>query len=908
MSVIDHRSDRQLDRRVLIALQAVLVAVPLLLGGRHPWTVTLAGPVVLTLLLLTLRARQRANGGPPVTGVAALAAFVAIALVTTLPLPPILLRLVSPATARLYAETLPGWPGDGGWSTWRSLAIDPYGVWAEMTRLTLAFGAFAVLIAYPWRSELPGEHANAAVSARILLTFVVTGAAVAALALMSQLAGNGYVLWITDAAASPSRASGPFVNPNHFAAWLEMLLPVALGFAVALATRVRRHVAAAAHSARGMGVNARRAWITAVISHQRALALPLAAGAAVMLMTVAHLATGSRAGSAALFVGLAIAVAGMLAGVQRKQRMSRLPAWLPAACGAVLVLASAGTLALWASTDGDDAAVIASDVVDVNLTSRLAVAAQGRAIVASHPLFGTGMGSWLHAFRPHQAPPVEGGIWDHAHNDYLELAAESGIAGAAAAVAFCFAVVATVVGQRRARREEAAERRKSRGSHLPPGFEISEWRAALRDGAPIRWGLAGGIGAVLFHSWVDFGLRMPGNLLTLFALTGLLVLTSRRQTAPAPNEALALSLDGELARPLDEETMFDDAEVALRRMAMPPEPALAALTALAFVTAIGPTVNTLRVAAGATPLAPRDAIVASDLTLAEEGDAGRAHATALVRHALDWSPADRDAHEMAAAVAGPGPEGDAALRRAIALSPWAPELRDALAFRLADDGQAHAAAAELEESMFRYPYLVSHDYMRTTLPLTGRTPAERLRALADGDTVPVRLAALDDATAGAIERGLGRALDATPAGAVRAGILNDLALLLEARDRHADAARLLRSEAAASHDGRLLMARAARNALRVGDLATAEEVLLAALAENPDEGRLYRDLAVGVYAARGDFASAETVLTAGERNALDMLPVHRGMTEFLERRAAAEDDRTASLWAATDGAAAAEVP
>lgn len=885
-----------LDRRVLIALQAVLVAVPLLLGGRHPWTVTLAGPVVLTLLLLTLRARQLAGGGPPVTGVAALAAFVALALVTTLPLPPILLRVLSPATARLYAETLPGWPGEGGWSTWRSLAIDPYGVWAETTRLTLAFGAFAVMIAYPWRTELPGENADGAVSARILLTFVVTGTVVAALALMSQLAGNGYVLWITDASASPNRASGPFVNPNHFAAWLEMLLPVALGFAVALATRVRRHVAAAAHSARGMGVNARRAWITAIISHQRALALPLGAGAAVMLMAVAHLATGSRAGSAALLVGLAIAVAGMLASAQQKQRMSRLPAWLPAACAAVLVLASAGTLALWATADGDDSAVIASDVVDVNLTSRLAVAAQGRAIVGSHPLFGTGMGSWLHAFRPHQAPPVEGGIWDHAHNDYLELAAESGVAGAAAALAFCFAVVATVVRQRRARRDDAAERRKSRGAQLPPGFEIAEWRAALRDGAPIRWGITGGIGAVLFHSWVDFGLRMPGNLLTLFALTGLLVLTSRRHTAPAAEDALAL--------PLDDDTMFDASEAAPRRKAtMPPEPALAALTALAFVAAIGPTANTLRVTTGATPLAPRDALVASDLTLAEEGDEGRARAAALVRHALDWSPADRDAHEMAAAVAGPGPDGDAALRRAIALSPWAPELRDALAFRLADDGQAHAAAAELEESMFRYPYLVSHDYMRTTLPLTGRTSAERLRALADGDTVPVRLAALDDVTAGAIERGLGRALDATPPGAVRAGILNDLALLLEARDRHADAARLLRVEAAASHDGRLLMARAARNALRVGDLATAEEVLLAALAENPEEGRLYRDLAVGVYAARGDFASAETVLTAGERNALDMLPVHRGMTEFLERRAAAEDDRTALLWAATDVAA-----
>src|SRR5205823_1905049 len=68
--------------------------------------------------------------------------------------------------------------------------------------------------------------------------------------------------------------------------------------------------------------------------------------------------------------------------------------------------------------------------VDVGLGDRLAASVLGKAIVQDHPLFGTGLGSWLHAFRPYQAPPVEGGIWDHAHNDYLELVAASGIVGA----------------------------------------------------------------------------------------------------------------------------------------------------------------------------------------------------------------------------------------------------------------------------------------------------------------------------------------------------------------------------------------------------------------------------------------------------------------------------------------------
>jgi O-antigen ligase len=864
------------DRRVLTALQVLTLVVPLLLGGRATWTVALACPVVLALLLTTLHARHASGGGPATTGIAALAAFVAIALFTTLPLPPFVLRVLSPATARLYADMLPGWPDAGDWSTWRTLAIDPYGVWLEIGRLALAFGVFAVAVAYPWRSDLPGESGEAPVLARLLLTLIAGGAVMALVALVALIAGNGSVLWLSDVPASRTRASGPFVNPNHLAAWLEMIIPVALGYAIAVATRVRRRIVAAAQAGRGMGVNARRAWIAAVISNQKALGLPLAAMAAVLLMSIAHLATGSRAGSAALLVGLAIAAAGIATSARQKHRHSAIPRWVPAAIAAVLVLGSMTTLVLWAVADGDETAAAVSDGVDVNLTSRLAVAAQGRAIVAEHPLFGTGMGSWLHAFRPHQAPPVEGGIWDHAHNDYLELVADSGAAGAAAALAFGVAVILSLLRQRDARKAAAPERHRNR--ELPPGFELPEWRAALRDASPLRWGLAGGIGAILVHSLVEFGLRMPANLLTLMLVAALLVLANRPRTPATDDGAMLLTLPPAITPPGH-------------------APALAMLAALLVVAAIGPTVDSLRIFAGATPLSPRAAIVASDLVLAEQGDDGRARAIALAHHALDWSPADREAHETAALAAGPGQDGDDEMRRAIALNPWSPELRDALASRLAERGLAEQAAAELEESMFRYPYLVSHDYLSTAATSAAHTPQEMLRALADGDTVPVRLAALDDTTARAIERGLTRALADTSPGTNRAGILNDLASLLEARERFADATTLLRSEAARNQDGRASLARAAKNALRSKDLQTAEETLLAALVDTPEQGRLYRDLAVDVYAARGDFASAEMVLAAGERNALDMLPVHRGMTEFLERRAAAEDDRTASAWA-----------
>src|SRR5439155_1157504 len=124
------------------------------------------------------------------------------------------------------------------------------------------------------------------------------------------------------------------------------------------------------------------------------------------------------------------------AGVGRSARRR----WSAAAVVLALVLAAGLSVALWRAVDETQQGG-AAEAIDVSLASRLAVSAAGWAIVRDHPLFGTGLGSWLHAFRPYQAPPVEGGIWDHAHNDYLELAAEGGLAAVALVLLFALALL-----------------------------------------------------------------------------------------------------------------------------------------------------------------------------------------------------------------------------------------------------------------------------------------------------------------------------------------------------------------------------------------------------------------------------------------------------------------------------------
>jgi hypothetical protein len=105
------------------------------------------------------------------------------------------------------------------------------------------------------------------------------------------------------------------------------------------------------------------------------------------------------------------------------------------------------------------------------------------------------------------------------------------------------------------------------------------------------------------------------------------------------------------------------------------------------------------------------------------------------------------------------------------------------------------------------------------------------------------------------------------------------------------------------------LARAAHDYLRAHADRPAEETLLAALVDDPDQGDLYRKLAVDVYAARGDFKTADTVLEAAEQNAVDLLPVYRGVSEVIARRDAAHvDDDPATPPAVLDLGAAVETP
>src|SRR5262249_10311214 len=272
----------------------------------------------------------------------ALAAFLALGLVTALPLPPALVERLAPATAQLYRDVLPGWPGGGGWTTWRSLALDPFAVWTQLSTLAVGLGLYLGLVGFAWGDEA----ARARVFGRIFLTGLAGGVALALVALFAEVAGNGQVMWLSDEPVVRGRLAAPFVNPNHLACWLEMVIPPALAYAWVLARRLRRQIVKSVESARRLGLRPRRAWAGARIASQRRLAVPFLAAAAAALLVTVHLGTQSRGGTTGLLVGVGVTAGGILASLSRRRR-GRVARWIPAAAAVALLLAAVVPLGLW---------------------------------------------------------------------------------------------------------------------------------------------------------------------------------------------------------------------------------------------------------------------------------------------------------------------------------------------------------------------------------------------------------------------------------------------------------------------------------------------------------------------------------------------------------------------------------
>jgi hypothetical protein len=276
------------------------------------------------------------------------------------------------------------------------------------------------------------------------------------------------------------RPFGPFVNRNHFAGWMLMGIPLALGYFCAIFSQ--------------RGASGRRTFRDHVIwLSSREASQAMQAGFAALIMGLSLALTLSR--SAMLSLAAALIFCGY-AGVRRQNgALGR-----SIIVGALALLAA--VIVFWAGTDAVAARFAAADTVA--LGGRIPVWRGGLHMLGDFWLTGSGLNTYGVAtlFYPTVIPDRHLGA---AHNEYLQLAVEGGLLVCVpivlAAAAFALAV-----------------RRQLVASQGP-----SYW---------IRLGAVGGIVAIAVQSLVEFSLQIPGNAALFATLCALALHRSSRPVGP----------------------------------------------------------------------------------------------------------------------------------------------------------------------------------------------------------------------------------------------------------------------------------------------------------------------------------------------------------------------------------------
>lgn len=432
-------------------------------GSVYPWAYA---PLLASTAVLGGIGVLRGRGPLPQSLLAALALLAAAAAVQLMPLDAGIVSAISPAALALHRQRdLSAAIGARGSFP---LSIDP-----QQTVLGVTFLVILGTMLLGTARMLSRD------SARVLAAgLAAVGVALSIFGIAQAATFNGriYGVWPLIQGGAPF---GPFVNRNHFAGWVLMVLPLTIGL---LASIVSSGIAGVPPEWRS-----RVLWLSTARANQVILA-----GFAVLVMSLALALTMSRSGITAMAGAMAFASWMMIRRHAEGSRRYVVP----------LYLASVGAIALmWAGVDRIAARFVTSATVDID--GRRAIWLDTWRMIGDFWLTGTGLNTFGTAALHYQTL-LERSHMREAHNDYLQLAAEGGLLACIPALA---AIVFLTIGIRARLRSDVG----------------SIWW--------IRVGAVTGLLAAATQSLVEFSLQMPANAALFAVMCGIALHDGGRVTA-----------------------------------------------------------------------------------------------------------------------------------------------------------------------------------------------------------------------------------------------------------------------------------------------------------------------------------------------------------------------------------------
>ncbi len=461
-----------------------LVFAPLAFGTVEEWSLAVMETAALVAFGLYLSGGRAKKPSYAIPGIVPLLLLLAFVCLQCVPLPSTLVRLISPGAASLYNTA-----GAGGPAAWHPLSVNVKGTVTEFFRLASYIAFYALTVQLLSRREL---------LKRTVSLIAIFASLLSLLAVLQRALSNNRIFWIRE--VTIGTPFGPYVNPDHFAGLMEMMFPVVLGLflfykpAVSYGT-LRERIAG--------------------IFDQGAANVHILLGLSSVLTATSIFLTLSRGGVVSLCISMAF-MGGMLMMKERKSGSGR---GALIAVVFIVILLSVGWFGWGPLVQKFGRTAAENNMSDM----RFAIWKDSLGLMKDFPFAGAGFGNFVRIYPVYRSlsDPV---LVEHAHNDYIELLAEGGIAGIALVIWFLAEVLVKSWKVFRTRREHYS--------------------------VYIFAGAAAGIVSILLHSLVDFNLQIGANGLWFFFLAGLAVSAANTRLREGAGETLLGKTDPRFARPL----------------------------------------------------------------------------------------------------------------------------------------------------------------------------------------------------------------------------------------------------------------------------------------------------------------------------------------------------------------------
>ena len=472
------------DRVSFSATLFVVVFAPLAYGSVETWSRIVVGGGILTIVLAWVVGRIQRQTAPlaippflPYFGL-----FFLLLLFQILSLPPSWRDFLSPSTAGNAVATDSALDGGTsiGRSRWSAVSVNPSAtVTAALTLAGCLLFCMAVYFSRLDRWKL-----------RVLLTTLLAlGTFEAGYGLLEYWSGRQQIFWLRKSFYL-EEVTGTYINHNHFAGLIELILPLAVGLFIIQYSS--RHSTSPVSSMLGT-----------IIPGQDTVGYGIFLGA-IGLMGTALVFSRSRGGLVSFVLSLACLIYLLVKDRDRSPRINKV--------GLIFVT----LLGILVAVLGREVSTRFSYSVR-DAPERFELWVDSFRIVRDFPWWGTGLGTYkdiLPNYRPAKDVIVVAGIpqparISYAHNDYLQLLVECGVVGL---VVLIWAMAKT-------------------GRALYRGLaEVNEWELKV-----IGFSLTTGMIALACHGLVDFNFHIPANALIFSLYLALALKVSRRKESFRPS-------------------------------------------------------------------------------------------------------------------------------------------------------------------------------------------------------------------------------------------------------------------------------------------------------------------------------------------------------------------------------------